>query len=93
MPVTLQMLVGVVLVCLGVLLGSTWTALAFQSKHRRQIEERRQLNEERRRLDEKWAEVRRVRWWRGLCPRCRAVRSDRSWYFAQAPVQDPPEDD
>jgi hypothetical protein len=37
---------AVLLVCLGVLLGATWTIQALQPKLRRQTEERRRLNEE-----------------------------------------------
>jgi cell division protein FtsL len=70
MSVTLQMLVGVVLLCLGVLLGSTWTEMILHAKHRRQAEERRQLTEE-------WAAVRATRrQWRH-CSRCRAALSER----------------
>jgi sulfite exporter TauE/SafE len=61
--VTLQLLSGVLLVCLGLLLGMTWTIQALQPKLRRQAEERRRLNEE-------WSAVRMARWQRGECPRC-----------------------
>lgn len=85
---SLQVLGELLSLFLGVLLGATWTDQIMHAKHRRQAEERRQLTEERLRLDEEWAEVRRVRWWRGQCSRCRAARSDRSWYFAEDPAED-----
>jgi hypothetical protein len=53
--VTLQLLSGVLLVCLGLLLGMTWTIQALQPKLRRQAEERSRLNEE-------WSAVRMARW-------------------------------
>ena len=68
--VTLQVLSGVLLVCLGMLLGSTWTIQALQPKLRRQAEERRRLNEE-------WAAVRTARRQRGECPRCGSPFSER----------------
>jgi hypothetical protein len=37
---------GMLLVCLGVLLGSAWTIQALQPKLRQQADERRKLNEE-----------------------------------------------
>lgn len=62
-PVILQVLAGVLLVCLGLLLGSTWTIQALQSRLRRQAEERRRLNEE-------WAAVRAAHRQPGQCPHC-----------------------
>ncbi|MGH3718455.1 MAG: hypothetical protein ACRDRI_06335 [Pseudonocardiaceae bacterium] len=69
---TLQVLVGVLLLCLGLLLGETWTAQAFQAKSRRQAEERRRLNEE-------WLAVHAALQQRGRCPRCGAPLSDHDW--------------
>ncbi|MGH3773054.1 MAG: hypothetical protein ACRDRW_16955 [Pseudonocardiaceae bacterium] len=62
-PVTLPVLVGALLVCLGLLLGSTWTAQALQSRSSQQAEERRRLNEE-------WLAVRAALQQRDQCPRC-----------------------
>jgi sulfite exporter TauE/SafE len=56
-------LAGVLLVCLGLLLGTTWTIQALQPTLRHQAEERRKLNEE-------WAAIRTVRRQQGQCPRC-----------------------
>lgn len=68
----LQVLVGALLVCLGLLLGATWTIQALQSRFRRQAEERRRLNEE-------WAAVSAARRQRGQCPRCKALLFERDW--------------
>ena len=43
---TIEVLVGVLLVCLGLLLGTSWTIQASQPKLRRQAMERHRLNEE-----------------------------------------------
>ncbi len=83
---TLQVLVAVLLVCLGLLLGTTWTIQALQPKLRRQAEERRRLNEE-------WLAVRAAARQRGRCPRCAGSLTERDWYIAPVIVEDPPEDD
>ncbi|MGH3853928.1 MAG: hypothetical protein ACRDR6_10635 [Pseudonocardiaceae bacterium] len=80
---TIQMLGAVLLVCLGLLLGATWTTQAFQPRLRRQAEERRRLNEE-------WLAVRTERQRRGQCPRCASPLSAQDWYIAPTLVQDPP---
>jgi hypothetical protein len=84
--VTPQVLGVVLLVCLGVLLGASWTTLALQPTLRRQAEERRRLNEE-------WAVVRTARRQRGKCPRCGSRLSERDWYYAPTVVDDRPDDD
>ena len=66
------------LLCLGLLLGASWSIQSLQPKLRQQAEERRRLNEE-------WAAVRAARRQRGHCPRCsstlpeRAGFSERDW--------------
>jgi len=70
--VTLQVWAGALLVCLGLLLGSTWTIQALQSRLCRQAEERRRLNEE-------WAAMRAAHQQRAQCPRCKAPLSERDW--------------
>lgn len=60
---TLQVMSGVLMLCLGVLLGTAWTTQAAQPKLRRQAEERRRLNEE-------WSAVRAANRQRSECPRC-----------------------
>ncbi|MGH3829293.1 MAG: hypothetical protein ACRDRS_02395 [Pseudonocardiaceae bacterium] len=66
---TLEVSVGVLLVCLGLLLGSTWTIQALQARFRRLALERRRLNEE-------WlalrAALQRQRRGRCRCRRCGA---------------------
>ena len=69
---TIQMLGAVLLVGLGLLLGSTWTTQALQPRRRRQAEERRRLNEE-------WMAVRLARQRSGECPRCGGPLSDHGW--------------
>lgn len=83
---TLQVLGSVLLVCLGLLLGATWTTQAFQPKLRRQAEERRRLNDE-------WLAVRTARRQRGTCPRCGNPLSEQNWYFAPTLVDDQFDDD
>jgi hypothetical protein len=82
---TIQVLSAAVLVCLGLLLGTTWTIQAFQPKLRRQAEERRRLNEE-------WAAVRTTHQQRRQCPRCASPPSERDWYFASALAEDSDDD-
>jgi hypothetical protein len=84
--VTLQVLGAVLLVCLGLLLGATWTNQAFQHKYR-------QLADERRRLNEQWLAVRAARRQRAECVRCLGPLTDRGWYFEQTLVENPPDDD
>ena len=50
----LLLLCAILLFCLGLLLGSSWTLQAVQLKLRRQAEERRKL-------DEEWSALRKVR--------------------------------
>ncbi|MGH3821415.1 MAG: hypothetical protein ACRDRA_01000 [Pseudonocardiaceae bacterium] len=63
MAVTLLVLSGVLLICLGLLLGATWTTQALQPKLSKQAQERRKL-------DEEWAALHAFRRQRSLCPRC-----------------------
>jgi uncharacterized paraquat-inducible protein A len=73
-------LVLVLLVCLGLLLGATWTIRALQLRLRRQAEEQRRLNEE-------WLAIRNARWQRGRCPRCAGTLYERHRYFGPAPEE------
>jgi hypothetical protein len=84
--VTLQVLSGLLLVFLGLLLGSSWTIQASQPKLRRQAEERRKLNEE-------WSAVRIARRRRGECPQCGSPLSEQDWYLAPRVVEVRPGDD
>lgn len=83
---TLHVLGAVLLICLGLLLGTTWTTQALEPKLRQQAEERRRLNEE-------WVAVRTARRQRGKCPRCASPLSERDWYFAPTLIEYPPDDD
>ncbi|MDQ3825727.1 MAG: hypothetical protein M3319_05005 [Actinomycetota bacterium] len=71
--------------CVGMLLGTTWTVQALQPKLRRQAEERRRLNAE-------WQAVRDAQqlvqslW----CPRCVCLLPARTRYIAEG---DEPDDD
>ncbi|HKR51321.1 MAG TPA: hypothetical protein VJT72_17415 [Pseudonocardiaceae bacterium] len=84
--VTLQVLGAVLLVCVGLLLGASWTIQAIEPKLRRQAEERRRLNEE-------WSAIRIARRQRSQCPRCGSPLSERDWYYAPMVVNDRPDDD
>jgi hypothetical protein len=83
---TIQVLGAVLLVCLGLLLGCSWTIQSVQPKLRRQAEERRRLNEE-------WSAVRTACQQRGQCPRCGSQLTERDWYFAPMLVEERPHDD
>ncbi|MGH3776242.1 MAG: hypothetical protein ACRDRR_11000 [Pseudonocardiaceae bacterium] len=83
---TIQVLAAVLLVCLGLLLGATWTTQALEPKLRRQAEERRRLNEE-------WSAVHTARRQRGKCPRCACSLTEQDWYFPPPPAEDPSDDD
>ena len=72
---TIEILGAVILVCLGLLLGASWTIQAVQPKLRRQAEERRRLNEE-------WLAVRTARQQQDECPRCATSLIERDWYYA-----------
>jgi hypothetical protein len=54
---------GLLLVCLGMLLGITWNIQMNQGTLRRQAEERRRLNNE-------WAAIRTLQRQQGECPCC-----------------------
>lgn len=82
----LHVLVAVLLVCLGLLLGATWTTQALQPKLSRQAEERRRLNEE-------WSALRTAQRQRGQCPHCSCPLTEQDWYFAPGLAEDPPDDD
>jgi hypothetical protein len=68
---------GLLLVFLGVLLGTAWTNQATQSQLRRQAQERRRLNEE-------WAAIRAIRREQTECQRCANPLYEQNWYFAPA---------
>jgi hypothetical protein len=85
--VTLQMLSHLLLLCLGVLLGISWTLQAIQYKFHRQAEERRLLNEE-------WLAIRAARRQR-LDGRRRLTTPviELAWYSEQTVLFEDPSDD
>ncbi|MGH3974646.1 MAG: hypothetical protein ACRDS9_15150 [Pseudonocardiaceae bacterium] len=72
--VTIQVLGAVMLLCLGLLLGTSWTIQALQPKLRRQAEERRRLNEE-------WLAVREARRRQDKCPHCATSPLEPPWRY------------
>lgn len=77
--VIIDLLLALLLVCLGLLLGATWTTRALAPK-------RRQAAEERRRLSAEWSAVRTARRQRTECPRCSSLLSERDWHYSCAPT-------
>jgi hypothetical protein len=84
--VTLEVLNAVLLICLGLLLGTSWTVQALQPTLRRQAEERR-------RLDEEWSAVRIARRQWAECPRCGSPLSEEDWCSTSTVGDDQPDDD
>jgi hypothetical protein len=84
--VSVQVLGSLLLICLGLLLGATWTIQAVQPKLDRQAEERRRLNEE-------WVTIYSIRRQRARCARCDFLHAAMGLYFEQAPIEDLPDDD
>jgi hypothetical protein len=89
--VTRQMLAwvllgAVLLVCVALLLGASWTTQALQPKLRQQAHERRRLNEE-------WVAVRAARHRLERCPRCGCPLADEDWFFAPTLADGPTDDD
>jgi hypothetical protein len=82
----LLLLSGVILLCLGLLLGSFVTVQALQPKLRRQAEERRRLNEE-------WAAIRTVHRQRSEFLPGVSPQTERYWYLAQSGVENRADDD
>ncbi|MGH3842384.1 MAG: hypothetical protein ACRDS0_13200 [Pseudonocardiaceae bacterium] len=83
---SLILLIAGLAVCLGLLLGTTWTIQALQPRISRQAEERRRLNAE-------WVAVRAARQQQGRCPYCALPLAEFDRYPEQAGAEDPPEDE
>ncbi|MGH3672354.1 MAG: hypothetical protein ACRDSH_17250 [Pseudonocardiaceae bacterium] len=66
------------LLCLGLLLGASWTSQTHQPRIRQAAEERRRLNEE-------WAAVRATRQQRGCCPHCEGPHTGRDGFSGRVP--------
>ena len=72
-PLTMVILTSAgLLICLGVLLGGSWTSQALQADFRHRAEQRRQLNEE-------WQAIRAARH-HNHCPRCTSPLSPHDSY-------------
>jgi hypothetical protein len=85
--VTIQVagLVLLACLCVGMLLGTTWTLQALQPKLRRQAEERRRLNAEWQAVRDAQQSVQSL-----SCPRCGCLLPARTRYIADG---DEPDDD
>jgi hypothetical protein len=84
--VIIEVLGGVLLICLGLLLGTSWTVQALQPTLRRQAEERRRLNEE-------WSAVRIARRQWTECPRCGSPLSEEDGCSTSTVRKDRPDDE
>jgi hypothetical protein len=80
------LLIAGLAVCLGLLLGTTWTIMLMQPRLRRQAEDRHRLNKE-------WLAVRTARQQQRRCPYCELPLTEFDRYSEQAPAEDPPDDD
>jgi hypothetical protein len=86
-PLTMVIMVSAgLLICLGLLLGASWTGQALQAEFRRRAQERRKLNEE-------WQEIRTARHYRSQCPRCRNHLSEQDSYLEPTVIEELPYDD
>jgi hypothetical protein len=81
-----QLLGALLLICLGLLLGTTWTIQAVQPKLNRQAAQRQRLNEE-------WATIYSIRRAQARCPRCGFPQADVGLYSGQPPIEDWPDDE
>lgn len=64
---------GLLLCCIGMLFGATWTTQILQPKLRQLAEERRKLNDE-------WVVVRAARRQLERCPRCGYPLTEAPWF-------------
>ncbi|MGH3979663.1 MAG: hypothetical protein ACRDRZ_11790 [Pseudonocardiaceae bacterium] len=80
---TTMLVGGLVLIGLGLLLGSTWTIHALEGRFRHQAAERRRLNEE-------WEAVRAFPAQPGRCPYC---AGEVDWYHRPVQMITPEDDD
>jgi uncharacterized protein YneF (UPF0154 family) len=77
---------GLLLVFLGILIGTIWTIIATRSQISRQAKERRRLNEE-------WAAIRAVHRQQTECVRCASPLYEQNWYFAPIAIEERSDDD
>ena len=85
MTIQAAVLILLACLCLGMLLGTTWTAQALQPKLRRQADERRRLNAQWQAFQDTRRSLQLVR-----CPRCGCLLPEGAWYFDE---EDDPDDD
>jgi hypothetical protein len=86
-PLTMIIMVSAgLLICLGLLLGASWTGEALQAEYRRRAEERRKLNEA-------WQEIRTARHQMRQCPRCTNPLSEQDSYLEPTVIEELPYDD
>ena len=79
---------AVVLVCIGGLVGASWTTQVMASISRRHATERRNLNDGWRAL----ADARRARGEPAYCARCHQKLSESSWLLVVSPATDEEDD-
>jgi hypothetical protein len=85
-PLTMVIIVSAgLLICLGLLLGESWTGQALQAESRRRADERRQLNEE-------WQAIRAAHH-HNQCPRCAGTLSPQDSYIKPIAIEESPYDD
>ncbi len=85
-PLTMVIMVSAgLLICLGLLLGESWTGHALQAESRRRADERRQLNEE-------WQAIRAAPH-HNQCPRCASTLSPKDSYIKPIAIEESPYDD
>jgi hypothetical protein len=74
--VILQVMGSTLLICLGLLLGTTWTIQVLQSKLRRLAEERRRLNDEWLEIHEERSAIHTTRRQLTMCVHCGRPQSE-----------------
>ena len=85
-PLTMVIMVSaILLVCLGLLLGGSWTNQVLQAKLRRQAKERRKLNED-------WQAIH-IASQQSRCPCCTRRLAEQDSYLALAAIKEIPYDD
>ncbi|MGH7278597.1 MAG: hypothetical protein ACREJG_07900 [Candidatus Rokuibacteriota bacterium] len=80
---------AVVMICIGGLVGASWTTQVMASVSRRHAAERRNLNDGWRALEE----ARQARGEPAFCARCHQKLSESSWLLVVSPAMTDEEDD
>ena len=85
-PLTMVIILSAgLLICLGLLLGGSWTSQALQAEFRRRADQRRQLHEE-------WQAIRAARH-HNQCPRCARPLSPQDTHIEPTSEESPYDDD